>query len=263
MKKPVFLHLRKTTNLGDLSCCPADGFPVFDHCERLHVTEWESVESGVPLIFGGGGLFMPGTSGIFRAAAQRHPVAVWGAGLNFQREQFSPEVEDALVYGLKQCALVGVRNFSFAHKHGFVHVPCPSATSTAFNYLNYEGPIHLCRAYEHYDRRFAGARIPSLTNTSPSFYEAIRWIAGSRFLVTNSYHGAYWASLLGRQVILWNPQHFGNRFVDLTAPTVRNFEELFTTIGALSGFRSAPCLDAARQENRDFCKRILAWLEAL
>ena len=266
--KPVFVHIRNTQNLGDLSCCPADSFSVFDQCDRIDFSQWNRVPAGVPLIFGGGGLFMMHTMHVFAKAAKTHPVAIWGAGLNFPTVDFTPAVESALVGYLKQCTgPIGVRNPEFAARHGFKHVACPSVLSHQFDQaLSNRRPDQRVPllAYEHIDARFAGSRYPALTNNHGSFHWALRHLVRASTVVTNSYHGAYWATLLGARVALWNPEQFGNRFTDLgfgQFPTVKSFFE----VEQLKFRPEFPFsdLNESRQSNTRFIIDILSWLECL
>ncbi len=262
--RPVFLHIRNTRNLGDLASCPADGFRAFDDCDRLDWRDWPKIAPGTPLILGGGGLFMKGTVQALWAMLNKHPVAIWGAGLNYPLSVFDAEEEAALVAELKRCGVVGVRNPKFAAKHGFDFVPCASAMSECLEDRHYENRLFTVLAYEHLDRRFAGSRYPAITNHGDSFFAAVNHIASAGQIVTNSYHGAYWTSLLGREPILWKPEQFGNRFDDWcfsSAPRrVSNFAELRNELQLY-----APHGDIRHEAvalNSDFFNKVVAWLES-
>src|SRR5690606_9096957 len=42
------------------------------------------------------------------------------------------------------------------------------------------------------------------TNDNVSFHDALKFLAESQNIITNSYHGAYWGTLLGKRVFLIN-----------------------------------------------------------
>ncbi len=95
-------------------------------------------------------------------------------------------------------------------------VPCASCMHPAFD-------LALDIAPEHDVVRYSAARrvevheptdAPHMTNEDGSIEEAVRFIASGRKIVTSSYHGAYWAQLLGREVELVS---WGSKFEYLPA----------------------------------------------
>jgi hypothetical protein len=66
-------------------------------------------------------------------------------------------------------------------------------------------PQHEVVAYWNAQKRqpaFDG--VPAMDNEQP-FAGVLRHLASGRGVVTNSYHGVYWATLLGRPVVVWKP----------------------------------------------------------
>jgi len=43
--------------------------------------------------------------------------------------------------------------------------------------------------------------VPRLTNTTQSFEQVLDFLASGETIITSSYHGAYWGTLLGRKVL--------------------------------------------------------------
>lgn len=266
MKRPVFLHIKSTRNLGDLASCPADGFPEFDDCRRECWTKLNSIKSGTPIIFGGGGLFMPDIHKFFWKVSFSHPVAVWGAGLNYPPEAFTLDEGSRLAEALRACGgPIGVRNPDFAKLCGFHYVPCASCMSKVFDM---EGWYRESRfgtvAYEHTDARFAGSRFPAKTNAGDSLFEAVEFLRSARNIITNSYHGAYWGHLIGKSTAIWQPARWGNRFRDMypnAFRTVETFEDV--NRWRMEPVISEPGLDKCRAINRDFCNLVLDWLNTL
>lgn len=82
---------------------------------------------------------------------------------------------------------------------GFDVVPCASCMHPAFD---------VEREPRHKVIRYSAARridlndgqTPHMTNENGTIEEALAFLASGEKVVTSSYHGAYWAGLLGRQV---------------------------------------------------------------
>ncbi|MGF1635377.1 MAG: hypothetical protein ACFCVE_16135 [Phycisphaerae bacterium] len=133
----------------------------------------------------------------------RERVVVFGAGCNDhdKRDAWYPA-------WLSRCDLVGVRDWG----QPFDWVPCVSCLSPAFD--DPGEPEHDVVVYRHKDPK--SDRIPrdlgwpSLTNRA-GFNEVIRFLKSGRTVVTSSYHGVSWATLLGRKVVVCSP--FSSRFI--------------------------------------------------
>lgn len=213
--RPVFVHIRNTANLGDLNSCPAEGFSDYDDCRRIDLSEVKHLPEGTPLIVGGGGLFMEPTHHIFKEWSKKHPVIVWGAGLNYPNDGIAQNALDGILgEGLRACKLVGIRNETLASAMGFDFVPCGSCMNPVFDSRHIPEYMNGTAVYEHADRRFAFRGLKAKTNKSDSFHEVIQLLGSVRRVITNSFHGAYWSLLLGRRVIVWEPNHFGDRIVE-------------------------------------------------
>lgn len=227
--KNLFCH-SVTNNIGDLVCSPYDYFPdlaqdgvkISNHelvnlIRDLGLKYFLKLLEGKRVIFGGGGLI----------AMERHDrhldvlkafasyadlggqVIIWGAGHNridnfynwfYQNKpHFFPEFFDSFT--------VGIRDFGTKYDW----VPCVSCMHAAFD--DVPGPSDEVVAFLHgkesggFDVAFSD--IPTKYNidlsyaTDPmrEFNEVIEFLARGKFVVTNSYHGMYWATLLGRKVI--------------------------------------------------------------
>jgi exopolysaccharide biosynthesis predicted pyruvyltransferase EpsI len=87
-------------------------------------------------------------------------------------------------------------------RHGLDAVPCPSCMSDLFD-RQYETRHERCW-YENVDILPLPGEpgSPKKSNTCISMEDAISFLASAETVITSSYHGAYWASLLGREVVL-------------------------------------------------------------
>lgn len=258
--KPVFAHIKNTRNLGDLNCSPQQYLPQYADCKRIDVSEVDSLPRGQAVIVGGGGLFMMHTHHHFARWSETRPVIVWGAGLNYP---VGAIYKDELVKSLKQCAIVGIRNNEFAFKHGFDYVPCASCLHPCFLEPK---PMnnHNVFFYEHGDRKFAPeSHSWKSNNFSGDLETVLACMDNSEYIVTNSYHGAFWGLQLKRRVILWKPEEFGDRFDHLKwVPRANSFDEIFEHIYhgvGVSKYYSRIC----RNDNLKFARKVDRYLALL
>jgi len=199
-----FVHNRNTENIGDLTCGPEDYFQ-FGEWENVHLPV-EETWGGLRLpvrcrhyILGGGGLFFNwNRDHLYRYCKDFQSIIIWGAGLNDD----NPNVRsDAYPQWLKGATkLVGVRDYI----GGLRWVPCPSCMSPAFDkkreikrdFVIYEHPGKEIR-FKSDIPRVSGDKPPTLEH-------ALDYLGEAETILTSSYHGAYWGTLLGRKVIMWS-----------------------------------------------------------
>jgi hypothetical protein len=120
----------------------------------------------------------------------------WGVS-TIQSFPISPKYSRAF----RQMTLVGSRDWG---DRRFDFAPCASCAASMFDEPVTETDdvvayLHHWRAPEMGIKVPDG--IPVLDNTCPSFEEAVRFIGRGRTVVSNSYHGVYWALLLGKKVL--------------------------------------------------------------
>jgi len=260
--KPVFAHIKNTTNLGDLNCSPQQYFPQFKDCQRIDVMEVDNLPRGQAVIVGGGGLFMLHTQHHFARWSEARPVIVWGAGLNYPS---NASYEYELVKSLRQCAIVGIRNHAFAIKHNFDYVPCASCLHPAFDPVPGEQRGHKVLFYEHHDRRFARPNWPwKAHNMEPDLDVVLDKFRKSEYVITNSFHGAYWGLCMQRRTMLWKPEEFGNRCDHLTVPPrVASFEEVMAHINTEVPRPGNFYRNLCRTQNKKFCRKVEQYLALL
>lgn len=188
------LHVKVTANLGDRHCAPSLYFNFENNTIR---DVREPFTTADVLVIGGGGLFHPAFLGAMQRAVETNPakIVVWGAGAN-QHGKTQPEYPE----WLSRCDLVGVRDFGTTHRW----VPCASCMHPELS--KSIKPSHKVVVYRHATvpgniPTIDGA--PLLTNYVGSMEEALRFLGSGEFVLTNTYHGMYWATLLGRKVIVY------------------------------------------------------------
>lgn len=140
-------------------------------------------------------------AGLALKIARKQPVVIWGAGLNYARHTIPSTVTQLC----KTAALAGFRDQSL-QEYGATWVPCASCLAPEFDEVRDMRPAHKFSVYSHGDAIIPSRLIP-VTNKdrSLSFRDVLDYLADSEIVVTNSYHGAYWAQLLGRLAVLYFP----------------------------------------------------------
>lgn len=201
----INFHRRNPKNVGDLRCGPAE------YVDFLH--DFKTIEifrcrrpmklADKPVIVGGGGLlanefFAEHIDNIVRSRPKL--LVCWGAGQNAHHS-------DAIRYpeSLKHFDLVGLRD----HGNPYDWVPCVSCLHEGFDKPH--AIEHELVLYNHSE--FASLRnsgFPELSNDEMDLDRIIAFLGSGATVLTTSYHGAYWATLLGRKVVVLDP--FSSKF---------------------------------------------------
>lgn len=203
-EKVIFLHYITTDNIGDLYCCPGQYFKCFKDCKELELLDYENFNpKNKVLIIGGGGLlqktFEKAISHIV-SLRDDNKIIFWGIGLDNSpiHQKISPEI-------LKGSHLIGVRDFNTQYKY----VPCVSCMSGLFDKYRKIKPKTKIRCYLHSMYDFPDELSSHLEtyinnqghNDKAAMHKAIDYLSGAEYIITNSFHGVYWATLLNRKVI--------------------------------------------------------------
>ncbi len=206
MKKVICLHETKTVNTGDLKCLPKLYYDI-PNCDVGDIRLFKNFDAYDVIIVGGGGLidldyFDPSLIEISKLGDKKK--IIWGAGLNGYRYTYPEYVADY--------DLIGVRDSIFKNlkMNRFLYVPCVSCKHELFDNPELTEETDVL----YYSHHFEGlsARMDSLIEKNPHITnfekgknsdpmdEVIAKISRAKVVVTNTYHGTYWASLLGKKV---------------------------------------------------------------
>jgi hypothetical protein len=208
----LFCHILDPVNVGDRVCCPRPYFDwaPFETHEVDIRSELFTFDSANAIIFGGGGLLCEGqiaqVSRLLNHGKQLGiPVIGWGFGHNMigMTAQSHPAF-------LSEFDLIAVRD-----RCGLRYCPCPSCLHPLFINRTDPEPVHERVYYSHHHRVLEAGDAPHLTNTRAPFEMEfiLNFLASGRTVVTSTFHGAYWALLLGRRVIV--PDCWSSRFLSL------------------------------------------------
>ena len=128
------------------------------------------------------------------------PRIIWGAGHN---GNFQKKVKTGLEYPdwLRNFDEIGIRDYG----QQYDWVPCASCMHPALR----ENHVikHSVIWFEHKKQmikstEFGADPIPRFINSGDNITETIRLLGSADTIITNSYHGAYWGTLLGKRVIV-------------------------------------------------------------
>jgi len=204
-------YLRDRPNIGDHCSSPTLYFPQFKESVLFDpmFSPLPKVWRQKTLLVGGGGLIAhPGfqvNMGVLVAYRPRHLIA-WGIGHNGHGE-----TEIRYPRYLDKFDLVGIRDYGMKYEW----VPCVSCLHPVFD-RQYE----ITEEYVVYENKLcSGVHIDGfkrLTNEEMSLEKVVAFLGSANTVLTSSYHGVYWATLLGRNVIIINP--FSTKFFALKHP---------------------------------------------
>lgn len=222
MSKVLNLHRLATNNIGDLKCAPylyfqellgnnsrdILGFRSADEpdAERRSTFHTDFANADTIVIGGGGLLEIDFFNPAFDYIMEKHDPArqrlvIWGAGHNAWTIGDWRKLKQSFSFPREAFALCGVRDDGY----DLSWVPCVSCMSPLLQ-KDYEIKrdigVYIHSATMKNENLYS--RIPEnyevLTN-SATFEEAIDFLGQSELVLTDSFHGAYWATLLGRRVI--------------------------------------------------------------
>ena len=205
IKELFFIHRLRTLNTGDQEICPYDYFKDYFNqyiVQKIDIDDILMLKfKKSTFILGGGGLINQNNdwnNGITALIQNGSKVIGWGIGLN---QHHGSNISASV--NLNSFTLLGLRDYN----QGVPYLPCVSCLKPELDMLSKRKRKVGCIV--HYENRNIDLKCPTIYNNQP-FSELIEFIAESDVLITNTYHMMYWATLMGKKVILFNP--FSNRF---------------------------------------------------
>lgn len=198
----LHFHKKDETNLGDLLSNPFLYFD-FPNVESYDIIEYKKTDpTGKHLVFGGGGMIGHRKMTPMMQEVINHPgkksVTFWGAGHNF----LGKDLENLYPDYLKNSNLIGIRDYIKEEDW----VPCVSCMNTAFDTTYTTTTPYVIYCHKKVKMGFKKAPSPIMHNSETDFNKIINFLGSAETVITNSYHGAYWSLLLGKNVKLvnWN-----------------------------------------------------------
>ena len=108
---------------------------------------------------------------------------------------------------LRDFSLVGLRDWGSPYEW----VPCVSCLHPAFNKVRVTTTDVVL--YEHWQMPSGVTGLPTLRNSHHSIDEVLDFMGSADTVITNTYHGCYWATLLGKKVVVVEP--FSTKFMSM------------------------------------------------
>ncbi len=240
----VFSHIRDGRNTGDMASCPARWFDFPEH--RVQTYD-EPLHECDTVIYGGGtmGNWLQG-----RKLPNIRRIA-WGIGSSRHGETEPwPDPEGF--------ALVGVREWSLEREAAGVWAPCASCMSPLFDddYPKRDGAVLFVNASPSIKSRYpvAVGGLPVMENDRP-LAEIVAFLGSAATVITNSYHGVYWATLLGRNVVCLP---YSSKFYGFRHPPVYSLDGgLDWRARAVESFDHSDALAECRAATRAFYGRVM------
>lgn len=246
--KISFVHLKNTPNIGDQVCAPYLYFP-FPNFEVHDIRQKNNIIKSDIVVFGGGAIepYLKMENNALNYFLANKKV-VWGIGSSRSNLIENPR------FNIPNLDLVGLREWA---RKGGDYVPCVSCMSSLFDKYKDARITRQIGLYAHAVKKPEiynfFKNIPKLDNRVP-FEEAIKFIATSEIVITNSFHGTYWSLLLGKKVmcIPFSSKFYGFKSRPLYT-TFENWEhDIHKRIPYYPEY-----LEESRQYNNNFYKRLL------
>ena len=187
-----FSHIRNTPNTGDLVSCPAEYFDFPEH----RVENYDAPLNDCHTVIYGGGTMNNWLQGR-GVHPMVHDYIAWGIGSSRHGETEPwPDPHDF--------KLVGVREWSEEREAAGLWAPCASCMSPLFDndWPTWRRAVLFVNASPSIQSRYPVALggLPTMDNERP-MAEILAFLGSAEVVVTNSYHGCWFAQMLGRKVV--------------------------------------------------------------
>lgn len=243
------------SNLGDMASCPLQYFRFLRDGKEvrtmhLHVRNEVRKARNHPTIIGGGGL-LKRNNPVADWVKECQRFAIWGAGVNengVKGKQLPPSYWRGSPVGFRDSGT------------GATWAPCASCMHPLIDEYRNTEPRWEVAVYEGWDSinydPFGCRRLScwGLRNLRQAF----AFLASAQTIITSSYHGAYWATLLGRRVAVI-PELHAAKFYHLRWPVpLGEVEDIPRLVDEAKIHPHA--LDEAREATVAFAARVAEFL---
>lgn len=258
MKKEIyFLNENNIKNKGDYYSSPYLFFNFHPHkCYKRNINDFKNIKNKL-IIIGGGGLLNHPSFSTYDIIKNNKSI-LWGCGTN----NFTNKRDDFIKY-IKNAEMIGIRDY--VNKK--LWIPCVSCMHKEFDKKRkIKNKIVI---YEHYRYKIPINDFPKIDNYNKSLKEILDFIGSSEIVLTSSYHGVYWATLLEKKVIIfpWNSKFFYLKhkhpivkmkksiYNKKTNSHILQFDEWKSLLDKCKSYPNS--LNECREKNNYFYKKIL------
>ena len=262
-------------NIGDMYSAPNKYFDIGENEKDIWQLDPRFEPEDKHVVIGGGGLIgqmRPLTPLCYLLQDKGYKMYGWGVGDHSQvcmdeQSMYIPKLDVTYPSYIRTWDLVGIRDYyeeMFDHLDNFYWVPCVSCMDEAFDkeyeitkdfvyYSHQELPFSLVAGMELYNKDK-----PEYykRNKGESFEDVITFLGSAETVITNTYHGVYWATLLKRKVLCfpYSSKFWGFRHPPVYGQTLNYVDKLKECV------IYDEALEECREANEDFyeilCERI-------
>ena len=253
IKEVIFIHKLRTENTGDLVICPYDAFSEYFNNYIVQKYDNEDIKyikfKSYTFIFGGGGFINQNdfwnqwTNTLIENGSN---VIGWSIGFNTHKGK-----SISIPMKLDDFTLLGIRDIDM----GYPWLPCVSCLKKELDIK--KTPKRKLGCITHYENRTSAFPCDTIYNNQP-FEELISFIAETEVLITNTYHMMYWATLMGKKVLLFDP--FSDKFDHFKWQPVRYSGNLEADISNAVTYPES--LEECRKLNLEFFEKVKDFLES-
>jgi len=252
------VHRKVENNVGDYFCNPSRYF----NFENL--TSGELMHNQFPIkdqtiIVGGGGLIHKKFQLHIQSLLDKEPKnsVLWAVGHNFGRKHVTKQGGDVYYPSwLNRVTLTGIRDYIPGYHN--TYLPCVSCMHTAFDKTHdiKHDYVYFTHAYKS-KYEYSDGDI-HMKNNEKDFEKVIDFLGTGKTIITDSYHGAYWGQLLGRdvRVISWSVKFDHMKYKPSFAEHISSWNSTSSPSYIADGF-----LDECRELNNNFYSRFLNMLD--
>lgn len=262
------------TNVGDAFSPPFIYFPFKDkrYVDILNLDHNTKFDNGEAIIIGGGGLgreFFKNKIEILINLKKTFGLKIigWGLGYDFLDNKSHDLISNK--YNLiseyfDNFNLIGTRVYleNDVYKSNYLYVPCASCMHDAFYSFRKKIKKNQIGVYSH-KRVLLNHLFPNydhMTNEGMDLPKVLNFLSSYEFILTNSYHGVYWATLLGAKVICF-PSKSGLYSFKYKPTYSLNYKINDQILE--SAFVYKDSLDESRDINFDFYKKIYDFCDGI
>ena len=253
LKDVFFINKFRTKNTGDREISPLSYFK--EYFSDFVVQKFDN--EAMPYLMSRQGVFILGGGGLINqnenwnnwmnqlADKKNSKVIGWGIGFN---QHFGSKINSSVNF--EKFSLLGVRDFN----KGLPYLPCVSCLKKELNKKQkIKRKIGCIIHYENSEKTFD---FQTMFNNQP-FDDLIEFISTSEVIITNTYHMMYWATLMQKKVILFNP--FSDRFCNFKYPPIFYSGDLQADIEKAKTYPNA--LRECRDLNMEFFEKVKRLIE--
>ena len=209
----MFVYRKDIKNCGDYWCTPQLYFNEFKNFESFDILNIDNnFQFQNFLILGGGGLgkkLFQDKIQILEKIKNNKKLICWGVGFNeidyLKSNKIITEIDLAKKININHFNnfdLQGIRDFQLSFNYDWV--PCVSCLHPSFKKIRKNNAKKRIGVFSHHRMELKISGIENenfMSNYGIDLDEKLNFLSNYEYIITNSYHGVYWAQLLNKKVL--------------------------------------------------------------